>query len=131
MGISNARVSPVLPSMRKMSIAKNRAKILNQNQRDIGAPGRIQTFEQPWCVDPIMAQCSQEGRGVPMAMRNLGEKPHTAWLPAAQRRHIGLGPGLVDEDQTLRRDLVLIFGPLRPPSCDVGTVALPSHHGFF
>jgi hypothetical protein len=42
-----------------------------------------------------------------------------------------LGPGFVDEDQTLRLDLVLIFGPLRPPSCDVGTVALPSHHGFF
>src|SRR5260370_5112726 len=48
-----------------------------------------------------------------------------------QRRHVGLGPGLVDEDQTLRRDLVLIFGPLRPPSRDVGTVAFASHHGFF
>ena len=105
----------------------------DENLRDINLETLAvdRAFEQPWGVDPVMAQCSQEGRGVPMAMRNLGVKPHPAWRPAAQRRHIGLGPGLVDEDQTLRRDLVLILGPLRPPPCDVGTVAFASHHGFF
>jgi hypothetical protein len=29
-----------------------------------------------------------------------------------QRRHIGSGPGLVDEDQPFRSDAILIFDPL-------------------
>ena len=87
--------------------------------------------ENPWSVDAVMAQGSQEGGGLPAAVRNLGFEPHAARCPAPQRRHVGLGPGLVNEDQTLRRDPVLIFDPLRPPASDVGTVAFPSHHGFF
>ena len=51
--------------------------------------------------------------------------------PAPQRRHVGLGPGLVDEDQARRIDPILILYPLRPPARDVGTVALASHHAFF
>jgi hypothetical protein len=37
----------------------------------------------------------------------------------------------VDEDQTLRRDLVLVLGLLCPSPSDVGTVAFASHYGFF
>jgi hypothetical protein len=37
-----------------------------------------------------------------------------AQCPAAQRRHVGLGPGLVDEDQTRRVKPVLIRLPPRP-----------------
>ena len=37
----------------------------------------------------------------------------------------------VDEYQALRLDPVLILCPLRPPSCDVGTIAFASHHAFF
>ena len=88
-------------------------------------------FKKPRGVDPVVAQRSQERRRLPVAVRDLGRKPHAERRPSPQRRHVGLGPVLVDEDQTLRLDLVLIFGPLRPPPSDVGTVAFASHHGFF
>jgi hypothetical protein len=51
--------------------------------------------------------------------------------PIPQRSHIGPGPGLVDEDQSLRFDAALVFCPPRPPRCDVGAVAFASYHAFF
>ena len=89
------------------------------------------TLDKPWGVDAVVAQRRQEGRCVPVAVRDLGRKPDAERCPSAQRRHVGLGPGLVDEDQTLRLDLVLILDPLCPPPRDVGTVAFASHHSFF
>jgi hypothetical protein len=51
-------------------------------------------------VDPIAAQRSDEGHGFPVAMPRLGHKPAALGTPAAQRRHVRLDPGLVDEDET-------------------------------
>ena len=89
------------------------------------------TVKKPWGFNAVVAQRSQERRCLPVPVRDLGRKPHAERRPPAQRRHVGLGPGLVDEDQTLRLDLVLILGPLRPPPRDIGAVAFASHHGFF
>ena len=88
-------------------------------------------IENPWSVDPVVAQRGQEGRGLPVAVRDLGREPHAAGCPAPQRRHVGLGPGLVDEDQALRLDPALILCPLRPPVGDVGTIAFDGDHAFF
>ena len=88
-------------------------------------------IENPWSVDPVVAQRGQEGRGLPVAVRDLGREPHAAGCPAPQRRHVGLGPGLVDEDQALRLDPALILCPLRPPVGDVGTIAFAGDHAFF
>ena len=98
---------------------------------DLKALAVDRTVEKPWGVDAVMAQRSQERCCVPVTVRDLGRKPHAERCPSAPRRHVGLGPGLVDEDQTLRRDPVLILGPLRPPPRHVETVAFASHHGFF
>jgi hypothetical protein len=49
-----------------------------------------------------------------MTVRDVGLEPQATWRPSAQWCHVGLGPGLVDEDQTLRVDPVLIFDPLCP-----------------
>ena len=49
------------------------------------------------------------------AMRDLGLDPLTALRPTPQRRHVGFGPGLVNERQATGVDPVPIFGPLRPP----------------
>jgi winged helix-turn helix protein len=38
-----------------------------------------------------------------VTVRDLGFKPHAERCPSSQRRHVGLGPGLVNEDQTLTR----------------------------
>src|ERR1700681_206054 len=75
--------------------------------------------ENPWCLDPIAAQCGQEGCGLPVSVRDLGREAGAARCPAAQGGHVGLGPGLVDEDQTLRIDLTLILLPLRAPAGDI------------
>ena len=74
----------------------------------------------------------QPGRSWSSSVRaELGLEPQVTRCPSPQRRHVGLGPGLVDEDQTLRLDAVLILAPLRPPVRDVGAIAFAGHHGFF
>src|SRR5207302_1868241 len=55
--------------------------------------------ENPWRRDAVVAQGGQEGRGPPPAVRDLGVEPHAAGRPSPQRRHVGLGPGLVDDGQ--------------------------------
>jgi hypothetical protein len=55
----------------------------------------------------------------------------TAWRPAPQRRHIGFGPGLVDEHLASGIDPISILGPLRPPTCDIGTVLLGGNQRLF
>jgi hypothetical protein len=46
-------------------------------------------------------------------------------------RHIGLGPGLVDEDQASRINPTLIGLPLRPPARDVRAILLGGVQAFF
>jgi hypothetical protein len=52
-------------------------------------------------------------------------------VPAVGARHVGLGPCLVDEDQTRRIKPPLILFPLRPPSGHVGTILLAGVQAFF
>ena len=87
--------------------------------------------DEPGRVDAVMAQRGQEGHGLPVAVRHLGLEPLAARRPAPERRHVGLGPGLVDEDQAGRIDPVLILRPLRPPSRDVGTIPLAGDQRLF
>jgi hypothetical protein len=46
-------------------------------------------------------------------------------------RHVGLGPGLVDEDEAARINATLILPPLRPPPGDLGPVLLGGEQAFF
>ena len=109
------------------------AKRRHEDIRDIDPEALTvdRTFNKPWRVDAIVAQRRNEGHSLPATMWDLGVKPAAAQCPPPERGHVGPGPGLVDEDQTLRRDAILISCPLRPPPCDVGTVAFASHHAFF
>ena len=61
----------------------------------------------------------------------LGLQSLAPGTPAAQRRHVGLGPGLVDEDQAARIDQPLARLPLLTPPGDVGTILLPCEQAFF
>jgi hypothetical protein len=88
-------------------------------------------IENPWRLDPIVAQCGQEGCGLPVSVRDLGYEPAAARRPAPQGGHVGLGPGLVDEDQALRIDLALILLPLRASAGDVRTFAFAGDDAFF
>src|SRR3954453_8024160 len=59
------------------------------------------------------------------------ELPLAAWRPTAQRRHIGLGPGLVDEHQVLRIDAMAIAQPLRTATRDIGAILFTGDQGLF
>jgi hypothetical protein len=87
--------------------------------------------KEPGGGDAIVAQGGQEGHGLPAAMRYLGFDPLTARCPAPQRRHVGFGPGLVDEHQPGGGDPLPILGPLRPAAGHVGAILLGSNQRLF
>jgi hypothetical protein len=86
-------------------------------------------LDEPWSGDAIVAQGGHEGHGLPAAMRHLGFEALAARSPAPQRRH--LCPGLVDEHQPSWIDPILILGPLRPPTGDIGTILLGGDQRLF
>jgi hypothetical protein len=87
--------------------------------------------DEPGRVDAIVAQRCEESHGLPAAVRDLGVEPLAARRPAPERRHIGLGPGFVDEDEAARIDPALIGGPLRAPSRHVGAIPLAGDQRLF
>jgi len=82
-------------------------------------------------IDAIVTQRGQERHGLPASARDLGPEPQAARPPSAERRHVGLGPGLVNEDQACRLDPALAGCPLGSPPRDVGTILFTGERGFF
>lgn len=54
-----------------------------------------------------------------MTVGRTGLETLAAWSPAAQRRHVGLDPGLADEDELRRVDPALMGLPALPLAGDV------------
>lgn len=73
-----------------------------------------------------MAQRGQEGEHAPFAVRSLGDQPPATRSASAQRHHVGLGPGLIDEDEP-----ALILLPLCSPPRDCRPVLLAGEQLFF
>ena len=82
-------------------------------------------------VDPVAAQRRDERHGFPMPMRSLGHQSAALWTPAAQRRHVRLDPGLVDEHEARRIDAGLPRLPALAFACDVRTILLAGEQAFF
>lgn len=61
----------------------------------------------------------------------MGDQPLTARTPAAQRRHVGLDPGFVDEDKAARINPVAIMDPSPAPARYVRPDLLGGQNGFF
>jgi hypothetical protein len=57
-------------------------------------------------------------------MRHVSLDPLSARCPSPQRRHVGFGPCLIDEDQPGRIDVAAVLAPLRAAAGDVGAVLL-------
>ena len=80
------------------------------------------------------AQAGDEGLGLPMSERSLGEKPSALQATAAQARHLGGGSGLVKEDQPVRLKPHLRLtngGPFLARLLDVRTIVLACPQVFF
>jgi hypothetical protein len=65
------------------------------------------------------------------AMRDFGDQPPAFGTAAVCAGHVGLGAGLVDEDQPLRIKPALILPPLRASSRHLGAVLLGGARAFF
>ncbi len=89
------------------------------------------SIEHPGRVNAIMPQRCDEGHRLPVAIRCVGYKPLAALAPATQRRHVGLDPGLVDEDQACWINAGLIAGPLRASARQLRPELLGRQNGFF
>ena len=83
------------------------------------------------CADAVMAQACKKRQRLPVAMRNLRDQPLAARSPPMRSGHVGLGPGLVDEDQTLGIELSLMPPPSQPPARNVGPILLAGVQAFF
>jgi hypothetical protein len=66
-----------------------------------------------------------------VAMRNMHRQALSARSPAAQRRHVGLDPGLVDEDEPVRLYTLLIGLPSPALASDVWPILLSRQNAFF
>ena len=88
-------------------------------------------IEDERCIDAVTAQVSDEGHRFPMAIGHLGMQPLAFGRPSTQRRHVGLGPCLVDEDEAPRVRPCLVLLPLLPPASDRGPQLFGRQHAFF
>jgi hypothetical protein len=64
-------------------------------------------------------------------VRDLVDEALSLRRPAAKPGHVGLGPGLVDEDQTPGIDQPLIGAPARAMAADVRAILLARDEGLF
>jgi len=87
--------------------------------------------EHPWRIDAVAAQGGEECHGLPVSVGNLSRQALTARSPPAQRPHIRLGPGFIDEDQPPRINAALEGLPPPALAGDAGMVLLARQHGFF
>src|SRR5579885_2459291 len=87
--------------------------------------------EQPRRLEAIATEGGEKGHGLPASLGHLRAQPLAAWTPASQRRHIGLGPGLVAEAEPGRVDPVLVGFPMRPPPRNVWTMLLAGDQRLF
>lgn len=87
--------------------------------------------DEPRRGDAVVPQSGQEGHGLPAAVWRLARQALAARGPSAQGRHVGLGPGLVDEDQAREVDTVLVGRPLQAAARYVRPVALAGDQRLF
>ena len=89
------------------------------------------TIDHSGRVDAVVPQGGYEGQRLPMAVRHARIKTLPAQAPAAQRRHVRLDPGFIDEDQAPGVNLILVGLPACALERDVATGLFGRQYGFF
>lgn len=110
-----------------------RAQGWNEHLLDIGLEGCAiyRPVEDKWRVNPIMAQGCDERHGAPVTLWRATDQAFAFGSPAAQWCHVGLGPGLINEDKAARVDAVLMPLPARAAAAYVRAVLLFGELGLF
>jgi len=79
----------------------------------------------------VTSQARDEGRDLPVAVRNFADQPLSAPAAASGAGHVGAGAGLVDEDQPGAIKQLLRVFPALPCRRYVGAVLFAGVDGFF
>lgn len=87
--------------------------------------------EDAGCCQPVASKCCQEGHGAPVPMRREVHQAFSLSPPATQRRHIGLDPSLINEDEAFGIKPALPGFPTLPPAGDRRAGLLKGEQGFF
>jgi len=105
----------------------------HENLLDVGKKGVTVdgTVEHEGRRNFVVAKRGEKGQRFPVTVRDFGDERLAAPVPAARARHVGFGPGLVDEDEASGINQGLVFFPTHAASRDVGTVLLGGVQGFF
>src|SRR3984885_7656155 len=81
--------------------------------------------------EPVATQRRQESERLPFAERRFGDEALTSGASAVGARHVGFGPGLIDEHKPPRIDPRLTRLPPFTPPGDVRTVLFGGAKAFF
>lgn len=89
------------------------------------------SVEDAGCREPIPAQRAKEGQRAPVAVRSQAAQPLALRPPTSQRSHVGLDPGLIDEDQALWIEARLPRSPSPTPAGNISAHQLKGEQRFF
>jgi len=78
-----------------------------------------------------MPERGEKSHGLPVTPGGLGKQRLTFPAPTMGRGHIGLGPGLINEDKTAWVQSPLIFLPLLAAIGYIRPSLLAGEYGFF
>ena len=81
--------------------------------------------------EPVAAQRAEEGQRPPAAVWREASQAFAFRPPAAHWGHVGLDPGLIDEDQPPRIETGLPGSPASAPVRDIGAGLLKGEQCFF
>ncbi len=80
---------------------------------------------------PLETERADEGGGLPMPVGHRRPAALAAPRPAVAPRHLGRGPGFIDEDQPLGFEIGLSLEPVLPTTHNVRALLLAGVRGFF
>lgn len=111
------------------------ARLENRNQLlfDIGAKALAvdRSVEDTGCSQPILPQGPGECQRAPMAVRRKRSQTLAFWSPPPDGCHIGLDPGLIDEDQSVGIEVRLQGFPSLSSASNISTSLLKGEQRFF
>jgi hypothetical protein len=102
--------------------------LLDVESEEFAVDGAI---DDPRGIDAIDPQGCDEGERLPVTVRNPRCQALSPRSPAAQRCHVGLDPGLIEEDEPFRVDAMLMSLPSLPLASDVWPILLGRQNAFF